>query len=74
MNKFIDVVLVVVERIVGGDIESEQFSSEDKQSHKNDELVNNLADDIPPHGSVNDLCGFRHWLKVHKNIMRWLSR
>ena len=74
MNNFIDVVLVVVERIVGGDIESENFSSEDKQSHKNDELVNYLAYDIPPHGSVNDLRDFRYWLKVHKSIMRWLSR
>ena len=61
------------ERVVLGDFKSENLSPVDENCHKNDELVNNLAEDIPPHCSVNDLCEFRHRLIAHKCIMRWLS-
>ena len=71
-NKLIDIVLVVVEWIVGSEFKSEKLSSEDEHTHENDELVDTLTDDVSPHGGIDDHGSLAHWLTVHESIMGWL--
>ena len=72
-NKLIDIVLVVVEWFVGSEFKSEKLSSEDEHTHENDELVDTLADDVSPHGGIDNHSSLAHWLTVHESIMGWLS-
>ena len=72
-DKLVDLILVVVEWVTCGKFESEYLGSKDKHTHKNNQLIDTLSDNVSPHCSIDNLSGLSHWLAVQKSIMGWLS-